>query len=351
MKKTLAIADISGYTKFVNSIEIKHAAIITQELLQSIVDNIGGDLKLEEIEGDAVFVSGSNELSFGSLHARFLHIFKEFHLKRHHIIAHNLCNCGACSNTVNLGLKFIVHRGEVSSTTTAGAEKPFGPSVIEVHRLLKNTVPISEYLLFTAAILSSSSEFDITGLSDEVRESHDGKTIAYRYLDLSGHVPDAPEFEDSWKDSSTVVSHSITINRHWVDVYHAALDLDLRKAWSPGVSAIEHNANELPSIGSVHTCVINGKEFEFVNSGKSLNTSSASFVEQGSANLLFAKAGRKFTVEAAKEGSILTQEFHYQLRPLFRPFLTPILKKKFVKNFADSAALFKEMLENGSLGT
>ncbi len=350
MKRTLAIADISGYTRFVNSIEIKHAAIITQELLQTIVDTLGTKFQLEEIEGDAVFVSAADNIGFEHLQTQLEQTFEQFHLKRHHITAHNLCNCGACANTVDLGLKFVVHRGEVSTTNTAGKEKPFGQSVIEVHRLLKNQVPLNEYLLCTNQIIPSTPEETLNEFSDEVQESHDGKILVYRYRDLTDCIPSAPDYVEEWSDSDYVVSHSVTINRHWVDVYHAALDLEFRKSWSPGVSAIEHNSAELPSVGSVHTCVINGKDFEFVNTGKTMNTTSASFVEQGTKNFLFTKAGRKFHVEALGNQATFTQEFHFDLRPFLRPFLTPILKKRFLQNFADSSALFKKMLETGSLG-
>jgi len=49
------IPDISGYTKFINETEINHSTHIITELLEIIISSNILDLKVSEIEGDAVF--------------------------------------------------------------------------------------------------------------------------------------------------------------------------------------------------------------------------------------------------------------------------------------------------------
>ena len=50
----LFIPDISGYTKFINNTEIEHSRYIIQELLEVLVNSNNIDLKISEIEGDAI---------------------------------------------------------------------------------------------------------------------------------------------------------------------------------------------------------------------------------------------------------------------------------------------------------
>jgi hypothetical protein len=48
------ILDISGFTKFVTETEIDHSTHIIEELLEIIIDSNEINLKVSEIEGDAV---------------------------------------------------------------------------------------------------------------------------------------------------------------------------------------------------------------------------------------------------------------------------------------------------------
>ena len=69
-----------------------------------------------------------------------------FHLEREYV-AKNLCPCGGCKEAGNLKLKFVAHVGEVATQSIRGRTKLVGIDVILVHRLLKNSVSIPEYVL------------------------------------------------------------------------------------------------------------------------------------------------------------------------------------------------------------
>jgi hypothetical protein len=53
-KGLLFIPDISGFTQFVNTMEIEHSRAIIQELLEILVNSNQIGLQISEIEGDAI---------------------------------------------------------------------------------------------------------------------------------------------------------------------------------------------------------------------------------------------------------------------------------------------------------
>ena len=58
-----------------------------------------------------------------------------------------------CLQTGNLRIKFVAHFGEASIDPVRQWTELTGVDVIVVHRMLKNDVPVSEYLLATDAAL------------------------------------------------------------------------------------------------------------------------------------------------------------------------------------------------------
>ena len=52
----LAIADITGYTRFLAGTELDHAQDILADLTNTVVTSLRPSLRLAKLEGDAVFV-------------------------------------------------------------------------------------------------------------------------------------------------------------------------------------------------------------------------------------------------------------------------------------------------------
>ena len=50
----LFIPDISGFTRFVNEVEIEHSRFIIQQLLEVLIKANEVGLEISEIEGDAI---------------------------------------------------------------------------------------------------------------------------------------------------------------------------------------------------------------------------------------------------------------------------------------------------------
>jgi Protein of unknown function (DUF2652) len=151
----LVIADIGGYTDYMRThrMSLAHAEVNTTRLLEKVIDAVP-DFDLIEIEGDAAFLARRADTSDGggvaaewTLEAAIA-MHRAFHVERHYV-ATNLCPCGSCTEATNLKLKFVAHVGEVATQTIRQRRKLVGIDVILVHRLLKNTVDVPEYVLMS----------------------------------------------------------------------------------------------------------------------------------------------------------------------------------------------------------
>lgn len=159
----LILADISGYTRFMtsNAESLAHSQVIITELVRTIIEVVELPLKVAKLEGDAVFLYGrKSDPSIPWVEARRqiserLPVFFEVFQRRvQELRGSTTCTCGACANLEQLRLKFIIHSGEALFYRFAGSLELAGPDVILAHRLLKNSVPLKQYILLTAAAMA-----------------------------------------------------------------------------------------------------------------------------------------------------------------------------------------------------
>jgi hypothetical protein len=176
------MADISGYTAFVSGTEHEHSREILAELIENIAKSFGGKLSIDQVEGDALCCTA--ERTDVEVADWLRETFGTFHRRLRDMRAATTCPCQACQMIVNLGLKFIVHRGTYSRQTVAGVVQLHGSDVNLVHRLLKNTVPLREYLLVSRAALDSWPENARTEYVD-APQRYDLGEVPAAYLDLA----------------------------------------------------------------------------------------------------------------------------------------------------------------------
>lgn len=151
---TLLIADISGYTEYLAHAELEHAQAIITVLLESIIDAVDRRLELVKLEGDAVFFVSEQGPELGqTVVANVVSMFRAFHLRQQRARRETGCPCQGCACACGLGLKFVAHHGTFGEHDVHGLREIIGPDVVIVHRLLKNTVGLREYALFTAALV------------------------------------------------------------------------------------------------------------------------------------------------------------------------------------------------------
>lgn len=167
---TLLLADISGYTGFLQGVADAHRALIIEApeapqaygflsgLLDTMVSAIEPTFRLVKLEGDALFaVAGDGELGIrgASMLACLRGCYKAFRARLALANAEWTCECNACARIGDLDLKFVIHHGEYVTQRVVGHEELLGPDVNLVHRLLKNHVRdligARPYALFTEA--------------------------------------------------------------------------------------------------------------------------------------------------------------------------------------------------------
>ena len=156
----LIIADISGYTRFMtaNAKTLAHSQTLIIELVEAIIHQVEAPLEVAKLEGDAIFLFCRKPLDAGrwqeiraDISRKLLEFFQCFREKLAQLARSNTCTCHACTHLERLRLKVVVHSGEVLFHRVLQFNELAGTDVILVHRLLKNSVPATQYLLITEA--------------------------------------------------------------------------------------------------------------------------------------------------------------------------------------------------------
>ncbi|HET8875464.1 MAG TPA: DUF2652 domain-containing protein [Casimicrobiaceae bacterium] len=194
----LLIADIAGYTRFMkmHDTSLVHAQQIIADLLEAVIDAAGPSLRLAKLEGDAAFFympsPADGAPAPALIEERTAAIYRAFHARAADIKANTLCPCDGCQQAGNLKIKLVGHAGGVAVQKVKRLTELAGVDVIVVHRMLKNDVPVSEYLLVTKpvhamlgdALRERAAAFDLE--LDDL-----GKTSAW-YIDLADCVAPLP---------------------------------------------------------------------------------------------------------------------------------------------------------------
>ena len=188
--KLLFIPDISGFTDFVNDNEIAHSQHIIEELLETLIDANVLDLKLSEIEGDAILFYSDELPTSGEIFAQISKMFVDFHTHLRRYEQNRICQCGACATATNLSLKFVLHFGQVGDKQVKDHSKLFGREVIVAHRLLKNGVESNQYALFSESLIRElgdrqGEETETWSNPQQGKEEYDTGLVHYVYYDLN----------------------------------------------------------------------------------------------------------------------------------------------------------------------
>jgi len=157
MQALLVIADIGGYTEFMrlHRMSIAHAQQNTDRLLRAVIE-AAPKLRLVGLEGDAAFFwvpEPENAEVASTIAGLAARMHQAFHDRKRQIEAVSVCRCDACDQIGRLRVKFVAHIGEVVRQKGRRATNIAGLDVIYVHRMLKNGVPVPEYLLFSEPVL------------------------------------------------------------------------------------------------------------------------------------------------------------------------------------------------------
>jgi hypothetical protein len=152
----ILLSDISGYTEFLTKTSVEHGNWIISNFFAAMLQDVPVNLKVVEVEGDALFCwlpLEKDTTDPGAIIRLVRHQFNRFVGVQEWLInVHQCeegCHCAACSGVHELKIKFILHLGKVGAYKIGPFEKIGGIDVVVAHRLLKNSVPLREYQLVT----------------------------------------------------------------------------------------------------------------------------------------------------------------------------------------------------------
>jgi hypothetical protein len=185
------IPDISGFTKFITKCNIDHSNQIISDLINVILNSNLLELKVAEIEGDAVLFYLKGTLpKKEEIILQSKRMFIDFHTNLKAIERNFFCKCGSCMTASDLTLKFIAHYGACKEVPIQNSTKLIGSDVILAHRLLKNTVPEREYILLSEKYLKSQQsksiiEEDWVDIKSNIENFENFGEIRTKYIPLS----------------------------------------------------------------------------------------------------------------------------------------------------------------------
>ena len=194
----ICIPDITGFTRFMAENSIEFSRKIIPPLLRTIVSSNTLNMKVGEIEGDAVVFYRYGALpTLNDLVNQCVEFHKNFNEQLRVLMEEFNDDFSQWASSNRLSLKIVVHAADISLTHIEGITKLIGEDMVVVHKLLKNSIAEVEYILLTEKLLKFYKQPEIkkvfSGLT--IRKGFDeyeyiGK-IPYRYVMF-------PEDETDW---------------------------------------------------------------------------------------------------------------------------------------------------------
>lgn len=312
------IPDISGFTSFVNEVEINHSTHIISELLEVIMSaNILG-LYVAELEGDAVFFYRTGPSpSLTEVLEQSEKMYKRFHRHLKYYERDRICQCGACSTAHDLTLKFVGHYGHATARKIGQFNKLFGSDVTLVHKLLKNNIPSSEYLLFTSSEdVAKNTLLPYWAQLEQERETYVGiGEVAFQYIPLAPLKSEVGTLEPRTQfhryGRPVKVSRQVTVP---MKLLHGVVtDLSLRSKWIFGLQLIKEHGNLTPAIGDKHLCILPTHAMEFVITAQHIKEGIVEYVEQSNSIPFLAPLNVVFEMTRVTESkSAIAIHIHYK---------------------------------------
>jgi hypothetical protein len=202
----LLLADISGYTAFLNGVEQAHGVDFSSgipagyevlgALLDAVVDGVQPAFDIAKLEGDAVFAVAPAEGLDGQGEAvldRLRAVYRAFDVVREQGKSASDHVCTACPVVGSLDLKMVLHRGHAVRQRVGSNPELLGPAVNVAHRLLKNAIQARlgyrPYLFVTDA---AAAGLGLMGIGVEHLEDYpDVGQVHGRVIELREMSPEA----------------------------------------------------------------------------------------------------------------------------------------------------------------
>lgn len=182
-KGLVFIVDISGYSQFVRGISPSEGISVIRHLLNGIIECNPLSFKISEIEGDAILFY---HLGLPPSVEEILQQFAQMRNSFKKILQHYRLEFPSINE---LDLKAIVHYGHMAEFKINRFYKLYGNTLVDAHRLLKNSVPSSAYVLLTTDYLEQIARFPLdysTTCGTYQCDVYDVGSLCYTYVPFNG---------------------------------------------------------------------------------------------------------------------------------------------------------------------
>ncbi|GGE99410.1 DUF2652 domain-containing protein [Hymenobacter cavernae] len=269
----LFIPDISGFTRFIQESGNSLAPWLVADLLEILIEANTLGMEVSEIQGDAIlFYRLGPPPSIQELVTQCRRIFLDFQNYIRLVERDTDSALAAALRSNDLTLKIIVHYGRVSVAQIRDFTKLMGRDLIVVHRLLKNNVTGSEYLLLSDDYLATQKPADIVRSFSWTRLLRGTCTydylgqICYHYAHLTPlrlllDEQLAPGRPGATQNNALKVRRVIRLPSR--DVLRVVSNFRLRPRWMAGATKVHYDVTKAGRLGTTYKVDINNGQIDF----------------------------------------------------------------------------------------
>ncbi|MCC2547299.1 DUF2652 domain-containing protein [Hymenobacter sp. BT175] len=329
----LFIPDISGFTRFIQDSGSPQAPFLIADLLEILIESNVLGMEVSEIQGDAIlFYRLGPPPPLAELVSQCRRIFLDF---QNYLRLLQRDTDSALSTALlahDLTIKIIVHYGQISVAQIRQFTKLMGREVIVVHRLLKNNITGSEYVLLSDDYLQTQTGADLSRafswtrlLRGKCQYDHLGD-VCYRYAHLTPLRLLLADRDALGEPGSTGGNALVVRRAVQVPVAYALrvlANFRLRPRWMVGVSKVQYDLTKADRLGTSYKVDLNRGQIDFQTVQRFEDEERTEYVEKISHFRLFPNSLLFFFIEpVSTRACLITLEFRYghiaSRRPLIR---------------------------------
>lgn len=344
-KSILFLPDISGFTEFVQTTEVGHSQHVISELLEILIQANTLNFELAEIEGDALFLYKEEIPSLEQILALVETMFTAFYSHLKLLEKNRICPCKACSSAPNLQLKIIAHCGNLQFITVQSKRKPFGVEVIEVHRLMKNSVKSDNYVLFSKDLTNEielpnnyqSKLFDFKNGEN----TYDNKNIEYSFSLIAKEklkIKAVEEIKNIEFNFAPQLSFEKTVSVPTAQLFEFITNYIFRSEWVDGVDKFDFAVNEVTRIGTEHACVINSTQIDFTTVTKDAQPNQLVYGEMTTSPPIVNELYQFYILTPiSKNRSHIKLEVYWKVKSPIKKLILNLFAKKTIRKNSETA--------------
>jgi class 3 adenylate cyclase len=260
----LLLADITGYTSYLQGTELEHAQDVLADLLETIIAGIEPPFEVAKLEGDAVFAhmpvaQVDVSLLFDTIETTYF----AFRRRLRDVVHSTTCDCNACVLIPSLDLKFFVHSGSYVVRRIGRSEELTGADVVLVHRLLKGSarevVANDAYLVLTSDALDAiDGDAEALGLIAHVEHFDVGDVNVFIENLQDRWAAEESKTEGVVSAETALGTFESTLPGTPRELWPWFTDPRKRLEWQKGLETIDEFVEGRRGVGTVNHCAHGG---------------------------------------------------------------------------------------------